>query len=107
VCRIGNALAVLSRCERQRRYEDCYCRFEAGDLAEALEMAGAPDLAEYLATPLEPEDVEDLAQRLAQRRWDPAVDSDLADKVAKFRRDMDRLVRHGAGLTDRYSDDLD
>ena len=107
MCRIGPALAVLSRCERQRRGEDCHCRFEAGDIAEALEAAGAADLANYLATPLEPEDVEELARRLGQRRWDLPDGSDLADKIGKFRRDLDRLVRNGSGLTDRYSDDLD
>lgn len=107
MCRIGNALAVLARCERLRRGEDCHCRFEAGDIAGVLEGAGAPDLAEYLATPLEPEDVEELARRLGERRWELDEDSELADKIAKFRRDLDRLVRHGSGLTDRYSDDLD
>lgn len=107
VCRSGPALAVLRRCERLRRGDRCVCRFGAADIAEDLERAGVPELAEYFATSLEPEDVEDLASKL--RRLDPSrlADTDLGDELTRLLHDLGRLVEAGAGLTDRFSDDLD
>lgn len=107
VCRSGPALGVLRRCERLRRGDRCLCRFAAADIAEDLENAGSRDLADYFATSLEPEDVEELVRKL--RIFDPnkLADADLADRLLQLLRDMDRLVEAGAGLTDRFSDDLE
>jgi hypothetical protein len=83
------------------------CRFAAADIAEDLENAGLPDLAEYFATPLEPEDVEELARKLRISNPNRLADADLADRLVLLLRDLDRLVEAGAGLTDRFSDELD
>ncbi len=107
ICRSGPALGVLRRCERLRRADRCLCRFAAADIAEDLENAGSPDLADYFATPLEPEDVEELARKLLIFNPSKLADTDLADRLFQLLRDLDRLVEAGAGLTDRFSDDLD
>lgn len=107
VCMSGPALGVLRRCERLRRSDRCVCRFAAADIAEDLENAGLPDLAEYFATPLEPEDVEELARKLRISNPNRLADADLADRLVLLLRDLDRLVEAGAGLTDRFSDELD
>ena len=107
ICRVGSALAVLRRCERLRRGDRCLCRFAAADIAEELERSGAPELAEYLATSLEPEDVDELARRLHTHRERYTSESDLAESLARLERDLNRLVEAGSGLTDEFSDDLD
>jgi hypothetical protein len=107
VCRSGPALGVLRRCERLRRGDRCICRFAAADIADDLEKAGWPDLADYFATPLEPEDVEELARKLRASDQSKLADADLAESLALLLRDLSRLVEAGAGLTDRFSDELD
>jgi hypothetical protein len=107
VCRVGTALAVLRRCERLGRDERCICRFQAADIADDLIAGGRPDLAEYFETALEPEDVEELAEKLSQIELGPPMDAGLADRLTLVRADLRRLVRHGSGLTDTHSDDLD
>ena len=64
ICRPGPALGVLRRCERLHRGDLCFCRFETADLADDLTPVGAPELAEYLSSDLEPEDVEELASKV-------------------------------------------
>lgn len=107
VCRVGPPLAVLRRCERLRRDEVCWCRFAAADLADELTEAGAPELADYFATALEPEDVDELSSKVRALVASGVPDAELADSVARLSRRLRRLVEAEAGLTDRYSDDLD
>jgi hypothetical protein len=107
VCAIGPALGVLRRCERLRLGEHCFCRVAAADVAEDLTAAGASDLAEFLETALEPDDVEALRDGVEKIDLDELGDAALAERLAMFGGDLQRLVRAGAGLTDRYSDDLD
>lgn len=83
------------------------CRFAAADVAEDLVTAGAADLADYFSASLEPEDVEDVAGRLHGVSLDGLDDADLVDRLRLLLRNLDRLVEAGAGLTDRYSDDVD
>jgi hypothetical protein len=80
---------------------------DSRDLAEDLLEAGAPSQAEYFTASLEPEDVESLVDEL--RRFDPSriADEDLRGRVEAGFRQLARLVQHGAGLTDLYSDDID
>lgn len=107
VCRVGPPLAILRRCELLRRDEVCWCRFLASDLADELTEAGAPDLAEYFTSALEPEDVDELSAKVRALVTSGIPDAELADRVAKLSRRLRRLVEAEAGLTDRYSDDLD
>ena len=108
VCRVGPPLAVLRRCERLRRDEVCWCRFAAADLADELIEAGASELADYFAAALEPEDVDELSSKVHALATSESVpDAGLADSVARLSRRLRRLVEAEAGLTDRYSDDLD
>lgn len=107
VCGSGPALGVLRRCERLRRGQHCQCRFAAADIGDDLEAAGHRDLADYFTTSLEPEDVEELAGRLRVASPNDLQDGELAERLVQLLRDLDRLVEAGAGLTDRYSDELD
>jgi hypothetical protein len=107
VCAVGPALGTLRRCDRLRRGEHCFCRFAAADIAEDLAAAGAPDLAAFLEMPLEPDDVEELRDGLEQVDLDEIGDEALAERLTTLLADLRRLVRVGAGLTDRYADDLD
>lgn len=95
------------RCERLRRGERCWCRIAAGDLAETLERSGAPELAEYFGTRLEPEDVEELAQGLRAHLPRAIGDADVHESLSRLERDLSRITEAGSGLTDEYSDDID
>jgi hypothetical protein len=107
VCQVGPALAVLRRCERLRRDEECWCRFAAADLADQLTEAGAPDLGDYFSSALEPEDVDELSSKVRVLAMSGIPDGELADSVARLSRRLRRLVEAEAGLTDRYSDELE
>ena len=107
VCRVGPPLAVLRRCERLRRDEVCWCRFASADFADELIEAGAPELADYFATALEPEDVDELSSKVRALVASGVPDAELADSLARLSRRLRRLVEAEAGLTDRYSDELD
>ena len=107
ICAVGPALSTLRRCERLRRGLACYCRIYSRDLADDLVAANAPSAAEYLTTSLEPEDVEALEEEIDRIDIDRLPDADLRSRIEAARRDLARLVRHGAGLTDLYGDDLD
>jgi len=80
VCRGGRPLDVLANCDRLRRGDPCWCRFEAEAIAEDLGAIGAENLSDWLTDTLEPEDVEAFAddargrwqarrRRQARRRW--------------------------------------
>jgi hypothetical protein len=107
ICAIGPALAVLRRCERLRRGDTCFCRVYSRDLADDLIVAGAPRQAEYLTESLEPEDVEALVDELRAIVLDRVGDVELRSRVEGAITQLSRLVRHEAGLTDLYSDDVD
>lgn len=107
ICAVGLPLTVLRRCERIRRGETCYCRIYSRDLADDLIAAGAPQQADYLSESLEPEDVEALVAELRAIDFDRLADGDLRARVDAGVAQLARLVQHDAGLTDRYSDDLD
>lgn len=100
-------MALLRRCERERLGEPCDCRVYSGDLADDLVAAGAVEQAEYLTDRLEPEDVAALADEMAAIDLDRIEDSDLRHRLENGRVQLARLAQHEAGLTDRYSDDLD
>jgi hypothetical protein len=102
----GPSLGVLLRCERLRRGDRCFCRFAAADIADDLSEAGAPDVAEMLETNLEPEGVEELRGAVQEIDLD-ALDDAVAERLSILLGDLGRLVGAGAGLTDRYSDELD
>lgn len=107
ICAVGQALSVLRRCDRIRRGEGCLCRIYSADVAEDLIDAGAVTQAEYLTAALEPEDVEALVDELQAFKFDRLSDDDLRARLEALTAQLARLVRHGSGLTDRYSDDLD
>jgi hypothetical protein len=107
VCAVGQALSVLRRCDRIRRGEGCFCRVYSADVAEDLIAAGAVGQAEYLSASLGPEDVEALLDELQAFGFDRVADDDLRARVETLTAQLARLVRHGSGLTDRYSDELD
>jgi len=93
-----------------RRGDPCWCRFEAETIADDLDAIGAGDLSEWLTDTFDPEDVaafaDDLEKALSGARA-RAADDDGIHRVAQLHARLSRLVRAGAGLTDRYSDDLD
>jgi hypothetical protein len=107
ICAIGPALSVLRRCERLRRGETCFCRVYSRDLADDLIAAGAPRQAEYLTESLEPEDVEALVDELRAVVLDQVADVELRSRVESATAQLARLVRHEAGLTDLFGDDVD
>jgi hypothetical protein len=110
VCRGGRPLDVLANCDRLRRGEPCWCRFEAEAIAEDLGAIGADNLSDWLTDTLEPEDVEAFAEdveRAINAAPTRAAEDDAIQRVVHWHARLRRLVRAGAGLTDQYSDDLD
>lgn len=103
VCRRGDAVEVLRACELGRRRQHCVCRFAAADIAELLVAAGAPDLAECFSASVSPQDLVALARGVGALSLPGVEDADLRT----LRGDLDRLVKAGAGLTDRYADEVD
>lgn len=109
ICGRGNPSAVLNMCERRRRDEECWCRFDVIEVADDLEAAGAPGLVEWLNDDLEPDDVAALADELAATvaRAGSAVELDGTERGRKLERRFRRLVEAGVGLSDEYADDID
>lgn len=77
------------------------------DSAEDLTACGATTQAEYLTSSLEPDDVEALLEGIRTIRLDGIADVDLRGRVEGLVAQLSRIVRHGSGLTDQYSDDVD
>lgn len=110
VCRGGRPLDVLANCDRLRRGDLCWCRFEAEAIAEDLGAIGAENLSDWLTDTLEPEDVEAFAndvERAINAARARAAEDDAVQRVVHLHARLRQLVRTGAGLTDQYSDDLD
>ena len=114
VCRAGRPISVLNNCDRLRRDQACWCRFETEPIVEdAARLGAAGALDDWLtAGDLEDRDVEDLRDAVAtlsRRAGKPADDEAAAalDRMQILLRNLDRLVERGSGLIDRYADDLE
>jgi len=109
ICGRGNPIVVLNSCERRRRDEECWCRFDVTEVADDLEAAGASGLVEWLNDDLEPDDVAALADELATTlaRVEPTAEPDGNERGRKLERRIRRLVEAGVGLSDEYADDID
>ena len=117
VCRGGRAEVVLKNCDRLRRGEVCWCRFETQEAIEDVALVGAPGaLDDWLtAGDLEERDVEDLQDAIDKlvkrsRAASEAPSADVADACDRLERLVTRLARlvdRGSGLSDRFDDDLD
>jgi hypothetical protein len=106
ICGPGPAATVLRRCERLAKGLTCYCRVNAGDLADDLLEAGARDIAEYFEASLEHEDVVELVADLDLLEQD-GLDADLSERLRVATDQLRRIAASGSGLTDRYSDEVD
>lgn len=106
ICREGRPIEVLQNCDRQRRNERCWCRLLVRDVADDLEQIGRGDLAEFLESGLEADDVSDVAGRLRSAAT-LAQGTDECDRLIAVSYDLERIADRGSGLTDRYSDDVD
>lgn len=116
VCALGKPVEVLQRCERRRRSQDCVCRFDANEISDDGLLIGFADLGAYMNGESEPLEVEDFARALAYGLARAATTGPTGDAVEweaatdRLRRVEHRLrvlVAHEAGLTDRYSDEVD
>jgi len=76
------------------------------DVADDLEQIGRGDLAEFLESGLEADDVSDVAGRLRSAAT-LAQGTDECDRLIAVSYDLERIADRGSGLTDRYSDDVD
>ena len=119
VCRAGRPAFILNNCDRLRRGEVCWCRFETTEINEDLEALGEAGKADdwLTAGELEARDVEDLRDAMtrvverAQRRSEAGSLSDdqasALDRLTLLVSRLSRLVEHDSGLSDRYADELD
>jgi hypothetical protein len=117
ICRGGRPEAVLNNCDRLRRGEVCWCRFETQEAVEDVAMVGEPGaLDDWLtAGDLEERDVEDLRDailRIVKRRraGSEALSEDAAGAVERLEAlavRLGRVVDRGSGLSDRHADDVD
>jgi hypothetical protein len=117
VCRTGRPEAVLNNCDRLRRGEVCWCRFETQDAVEDIGIVGAAGaLDDWLtAGDLEDRDVEDLRDKILGivsrvRAEGEAASEEVAGAIERLEAlaaRLGRLVDRGSGLSDRYADDVD
>lgn len=117
ICRGGRPEAVLNNCDRLRRGEVCWCRFETQEAVEDVAMVGEPGaLDDWLtAGDLEERDVEDLRDailRIVKRRQSgsEAMTEDAAaaaERLEALAIRLSRVVDRGSGLSDRHADDVD
>jgi hypothetical protein len=117
LCREGDSLAVLRRCERLRRGEDCACRFDVSDITDDLTDIDARAIAdEHLRDRLDSDEVvrfrDAVRQALAEARTGAAAASALEremaiERVVHLLNRLDRAVAGGAELTDEFSDELE
>jgi len=121
VCRAGRPIVVLANCDKLRRQESCWCRFDVSEITDDLDAIGYRRVAEdWLHDDLEPEDVEAFRNEVASvieraaRDSEAHVENDAKteyehtiERVRSLRTRLDRLVESEAGMTDRFSDDLE
>jgi hypothetical protein len=108
LCTGGKPVAVLNQCSRRRKGQLCYCRFDAAEISGDLDKLGCGELARTLEDSLEPDDVSDFADGirscLIRAR---GQDEELVERVKVLVVRLDQVIEAEAGLTDRYSDDVD
>jgi hypothetical protein len=117
VCRAGRAEVVLNNCDRSRRGEVCWCRFETQEAIEDVALVGAPGaLDDWLTVgDLDEGDVEDLRSAIDNllKRSRAAIEApsadfaDACDRLERLVTRLARLVDRGSGLSDRFDDDVD
>ena len=118
VCRAGRPIVVLNNCDRRRKGEICWCRFNTSEIADDLAEIGEANLAdEWLTMDLEARDVEDFRNavqtavaRAGQHSEEAPLDQDqehALERVSYLIRRLNRLVESESGLSDRYSEDVD
>lgn len=110
LCASGKPVAVLNQCSRRRHAQLCYCRFDAAEISGDLEKLGCAELSRALEDSLEPDEVADFAQHvehcLRGSRTHTALE-EVVERVKVLLVGLERVVEAEAGLTDRYSDEVD
>lgn len=108
VCAGGRPVAVLNQCSRKRKGELCHCRFDAAEISDDLGMLGCGELARTLEDGLEPDELSDFADGIRGcLSLAGGKDDELVERVKVLVTRLDRIIEAEAGLTDRYSDDVD
>ncbi len=107
LCGGGRPVAVLNQCSRRRKGQICFCRFEAAEIAEDLGKLGAGELARELEDGMEPDEVADFADGVRRCLRGAKGDEELIERVKVLLVRLEKVVEAEAGLTDRYSDDVD
>lgn len=117
VCQGGRPEVALNNCDRMRRGEVCWCRFETQEAIEDVALLGAPGVLDDWLTvgDLDERDVEDLhdaIDKLVQRsraasEAPPTDVADASDRLERLEARLARLVDRGSGLSDRLDDDVD
>jgi len=114
LCGAGRTVQRILQCPLLRRGERCRCLFEVNEIIDDLTDAGAVDLGDWFEDDVDPDDVSQLTKDF--RRVRAAVGGLQADAATKdeIRQRLDVWIARfseveaaGAGLTGRYSDDLD
>ena len=108
ICAGGRPTAVLNQCSRRRNGQECYCRFDAAEIGDDLGQLGATELARTLEECLDADEVAGFAEDVRRAlEWARSTDDELVERLRVLGVRLGRLVEHEAGLTDRYSDDVD
>ena len=121
VCRIGGPIVVLANCDRLRRQESCWCRFDVSEITGDLAAMGHRSIAEdWLQDDLEPKDVEafrdeiafvlERADRLSKAQVGAAAKTEIehaTERVRLLHVRLNWLVQREAGITGRFSEDLE
>jgi hypothetical protein len=114
LCGPGKTVTKILQCPLPRRNETCHCLFEINEIVDDLTDANQVELAEWFEDDI---DADDVGQLMADFRRAKAGVSPLnadPEAIEPIRQRLDvwltrfgLLQEAGAGLTGRYSDDLD
>lgn len=114
LCGPGKTVPRILQCPLPRRGETCRCLFEINDILDDLTDAGQVDVAQWFEDEIEPDDVGQLIADFRRAKVGVTRLSADADVKDQIRQRLDvwltrfaLLEEAGAGLTGRYSDDLD
>lgn len=107
LCSGGRPVVVLNQCPRRRNEQICFCRFDAAEIAEDLTKLGAAVLARELEDGMEPEEVADFTDGVREHLARSKGDEETVERVKVLLVRLQQVVDAEAGLTDRYSDDVD
>jgi hypothetical protein len=114
ICAAGRPTVVLNACERRRRGGECWCRFDVADIAQDLREEADPAatrLAADLEDELEADEVEAIAEAfaavIARSRPRTAAAEDRLERLKQVHARLQHVAEAGAGLTSRYTDDID